>query len=188
MKNLLISTALLLGLATPALAQVNFVPQVGVINAVVKQNTYTATAVKLVPAASATDIMCLNGSTSKNIHLREVPISGRAGTAINTEVLVNLNHSLDTAGTPTIVNVSPLAAAVDIAITDTGVGIYDVVISNFQGPQGVANVQVTPYIISTMASVTARSYSSGNLAITIKVQSDAGAATDSSSDVCVEAF
>lgn len=99
MKKLLLSTALSLGLVAPALAQVNFVPQIGVNTANIRANTYSATAVKLVPVASATDIMCLNGSTSKNVHLRKVAISGRAGTAINTEFLLNLNHSLDTGGT-----------------------------------------------------------------------------------------
>ncbi len=95
---------------------------------------------------------------------------------------------LDTGGTPTIVNVSPLEAAGDITITDTNTGTYDVVIKNFQGPQQAVNVQATPYIISTFASVTARSYSGADLSLTFVVNSDAGSDTDTSVDVRVEAF
>lgn len=95
---------------------------------------------------------------------------------------------LDTAGTPTIVNVSPLGAAGDIAITDTGTGIYDVVISNMKGPRGVSNVIATSYVTSTMATVSARSYTGDALAITIRVEDDASTLTDSSVDVRVEAF
>jgi hypothetical protein len=99
-KKLLLTTAIVLGLCAPAFAQsVNFVPQVGTINAIVKQNTYSASGVLMVPAASATDLICLNGSTSKNVSLKEIIVSGSAGTAITTPILVNLNHSLDTGGT-----------------------------------------------------------------------------------------
>jgi hypothetical protein len=110
MKKLLVSTALLLGLVAPAFAQVNSVPQVGVITGIVKAQTYTASSVGLVPAASATDFWCLSGSTSKNVHVREFVISGTAGTAISTPVLINLNHSLDTAGTPATGVALPVAA------------------------------------------------------------------------------
>lgn len=95
---------------------------------------------------------------------------------------------LDTAGTPTIVDVSPGGAAPDVSIVDTGTGIYDVTIKNFKGPRGVANVQVSPYITSTMAAVTARSYTGDDLALTIHIENDTSADTDSSSDVRVEAF
>jgi hypothetical protein len=97
---------------------------------------------------------------------------------------------LDTGGTPTIVNVSPLAAAGDITITDTGVGIYDVVIKNFQGQQQVVNVQATAYVIGNFCNVTARSYSGADLSLTIKTGTAATdfTAADSSVDVAVEAF
>lgn len=95
---------------------------------------------------------------------------------------------LDTTGTPTIVAVSPLIAAVDISITDTGTGIYDIVIKNFKGAQGVVNVQATSYITSTMATASARSYSGDDFSLTIRVEDDASTLTDSSVDVAVEAF
>lgn len=95
---------------------------------------------------------------------------------------------LDTAGTPTVVAVSPSRISGDIAITDTGTGIYDVVIKNFKGPQGVANIQATSHTTSTMAACTARSYSSDDLSLTVKVEDDASTLTDSSVDVVVEVF
>ena len=99
-KLILLSAALVLGLIALAFAQVNSVPQVGVISGINRTQTYTASSVALVPAASATDFWCLNGSTSKNVSIRQITIAGTAGTAITTPVLVNLNHSLDTIGTP----------------------------------------------------------------------------------------
>lgn len=95
---------------------------------------------------------------------------------------------LDTAGTPTIVGVSPAIASGDISITDTGTGIYDVVVKNFKGPQGYVNVQATPYITSTGAAASARSYSGDDFSITIRVEDDASTLTDSSVDVCLEAY
>lgn len=95
---------------------------------------------------------------------------------------------LNTAGTPTIVNVSPLGAAGDISIVDTAAGIYDVTIKNCKGPQGVANIQATPETTSLMAAVTARSYTGDDLAITIHTENDASTDTDTSTDVIVEAF
>lgn len=97
-KALLGSVAGLL-FAASASAQVNHVPQIGDLTWINRAMTYTASGVLMVPAATATDIFCLNGSTSRNVHLRRLIISGTAGTAITTPVLVNLNHSLDTGGT-----------------------------------------------------------------------------------------
>jgi hypothetical protein len=95
---------------------------------------------------------------------------------------------LDTTGTPTVVNVLPPTAAGDIAITDTGPGIYDLVIKNFKGPQGATNVQATAYVTSVFASATARSYSGEDLSLTIHTENDASTDTDTSVDVIVEAY
>ena len=96
---------------------------------------------------------------------------------------------LDTSGTPTITQISgPLAQAADLSITDTGTGIYDVVVSPFKGPLGYTNVQATSLTTSTMAAVSARSYSGDALSITIRVEDDASTLTDSSVDVLVLAF
>ncbi len=109
----------------------------------------------------------------------------RAQSETNQKVLFKI---LDTAGTPTVVNVSPAGAAGDISIVDTGTGIYDVTIKNFKGQQGATNIQATSYTTSTMAAVSARSYSSDDLSLTIRVEDDGSTLTDSSVDVCVEAF
>lgn len=111
MKKLLLSTALVLGLYAPAFAQtINQVPQVGTISAFQRQPTYSASGVAMVPAASATDFFCLNGSTSKTISVKLIIVGGTAGTAITTPVLVNLNHSLDTGGTANTGLALPVAA------------------------------------------------------------------------------
>ena len=99
MKRILLSGAALLVMGGLALSQINTVPQIGLITGVVSEPTYTATSVGLVPASSATDIFCINGSTSKDILIRRFLISGTAGTAITTPILINYNHSLDTGGT-----------------------------------------------------------------------------------------
>lgn len=109
MKRSLLSSVALVALGGAASAQVNVVPQVGVISGIVRSNTYTASSAQLVPAASATDIFCVNGSTSRNIHIKKFLISGTAGTAITTPILVNYNHSLDTGGTAATSLAAPVA-------------------------------------------------------------------------------
>jgi hypothetical protein len=105
MKRLSLTLLALLGLLawgpTPASAvcSVNTVPQVGVICDVTRNFTYAAASVGLVPASSATDIFCISGSTTKTISVREITLSGTAGTAITTPVLLYRRVSLDTGGT-----------------------------------------------------------------------------------------
>jgi hypothetical protein len=108
-KKLLLSTALLLGLCAPALAQVNTVPQVGLITGVLKNPTYSASAVGLVPGASATDIFCISPGTSKNIYINKVVVSGTAGTAITTPVTLIRRTVADTGGTPATSFALPVA-------------------------------------------------------------------------------
>lgn len=110
LKKLLLAGVVALASANAYAQGVNQVPQVGTISNILKRNTYSAISVGLVPAASATDIVCLNGSTSKNVHLRRVVLSGTAGTAITTPVVLKLNHSLDTGGTAATGLALPVAA------------------------------------------------------------------------------
>jgi len=56
MKRIVLSLLLGLGLIAPAFGQINTVPQVGVISGIVKKASYSAVALALPPAASATDI------------------------------------------------------------------------------------------------------------------------------------
>ena len=100
MKNL--SRFLLLGAALvaafPALAQVNQVPQVGVTSGFAAKVTYSAGFIGLVPAASATDVICLAGSATKTIVLQNIRLSG-SGTAISLPVTLVKRVSANTGGT-----------------------------------------------------------------------------------------
>lgn len=86
-------------LSTSALAQVNVVPQVGVNSAVITRNTYSAVALALPPAASATDIACIAGSATKTVYINWVGISGTAGTLITAPVTLLRRAAVDTGGT-----------------------------------------------------------------------------------------
>lgn len=122
MKRVLLSLALVGALVAPALAQVNTVPQIGLITSIQKQSTYSATSVGLVPAASATDIFCISGGTSKNISIKKITIGGTAGTAITTPFLIYQRSALGTSGTPATGVALPVATPLligDVASTAT---------------------------------------------------------------------
>lgn len=97
----LLALGLLAPIATPAAAacSVNTVPQTGVICDITRNPTYAAASIGLVPAASATDILCIAASSSKSISVREVTVSGTAGTAITTPILLYRRATVDTGGT-----------------------------------------------------------------------------------------
>lgn len=99
MKKLLLGGVGLLALTAAALSQVNVVPQIGVINSLQKQLTYSAVSIGLVPASAATDIFCISGSTTRSISIKRVEISGIAGTAISVPMAFLRRVSLDTGGT-----------------------------------------------------------------------------------------
>lgn len=99
MKRILLSALGLLALGTAALAQVNVVPQIGVATSTLRAKTYTASAVGLVPAASATDIFCIAPSATKSVSVRQVLITGTAGTTITTPFLIYRRATVDTGGT-----------------------------------------------------------------------------------------
>jgi hypothetical protein len=79
------------------------------ITSILRNPTYTASAVALVPAASATDIFCIAASATKNIAIRRITIGGTAGTAVTTPFLVYRRVSLDTGGTPATSTALPVA-------------------------------------------------------------------------------
>lgn len=135
MKKLLLSLALALGLyapIAPAHAQgcgVNFVPAVGVNCANVRQITYTAAILKLVPASSSTDFFCIDGSATKNIRINHIEIFS-TGTGISSPVYLNHNTGLDT-GTIAVAATygpvpqplsqsNPAATATTVAYNSTG--------------------------------------------------------------------
>lgn len=129
MKKLLLSAAMVLGLAAPAFAQVNVVPQIGLNTSNLRQKTYSASILKLVPASSATDVFCISGSSSKSIVIDEIALYA-TGTGISVPVSLNHNLGLDT-GTAAVAATygpvanplnsnNPAATAVVVAYNSTG--------------------------------------------------------------------
>lgn len=100
-KRLLLSAILLVGAASAALAQpVNVVPQVGFIAGLNGQRaTYSSVALALPPAASATDVACIAGSASKTIEVKEITVSGSAGTLVTLPITLVRRASVNTGGT-----------------------------------------------------------------------------------------
>jgi hypothetical protein len=112
MKRFLLALGFWLGLTALASAQgINTVPTVGVESAIVKQATYSAVSIGLVPAASATDIFCISGSTTKNISIKRISISGTAGTLVTAPFTILRRVSLDTGGTAATTTALPVASA-----------------------------------------------------------------------------
>lgn len=97
-KLIFVGSALALSVVS-ATAQVNTVPQVGVATAVVTRNTYSATALALPPAASATDIACIAGSSTKTVYVSRIRISGTAGTLVSAPFTLVRRTTADTGGT-----------------------------------------------------------------------------------------
>lgn len=109
MKRFLLSLVVLTALVGAASAQVNVVPTVGVTSGIVKQVTYSASSIGLVPASAATDIFCISGSATKSISIKRLEVSGIAGTAISVPVTVLRRVSLDTGGTAAVTTALPVA-------------------------------------------------------------------------------
>jgi hypothetical protein len=106
MKRFLLALALALG-ATSALAQVNVVPQVGVTFGYVPKVTYSAGFIGLVPAASATDVICLAGSATKTVVLQHVRLSGSAGTLVSLPITLVRRVAVNTGGTAASTTANP---------------------------------------------------------------------------------
>lgn len=124
MKRFLLAGVALTTLVGVAAAQVNVVPQVGVNSANVRAQTYSATLLSLVPAASATDIFCISGSATKTIHVRRIELSGTASTLVSTPIVLVHRSSKDTgtAATSTYVKTGGKLASTNGAATATVVG------------------------------------------------------------------
>jgi hypothetical protein len=118
MKKLLLSTALVLGLAAPAFAQVNTVPQVGLTTGYLPKATYSSAFFGLVPPASATDVVCIAASSTKTVRVDRIVIGG-SGTAVSLPIEVVRRASLDTGGTIGTTTANP-GITTQIASRDTG--------------------------------------------------------------------
>lgn len=112
--------AALLGASAPALAQINVVPQTGLTTGYLPKQTFSAFWVGLVPPASATDVVCIAGSSTKTIRLMSIKISGTATTAINLPLTVLRRTLADTAGTAGTTTANP---ANTISARDTGTAL-----------------------------------------------------------------
>lgn len=133
MKKLFLSFALLLGLCVGAQAQcigvggINNVPQPGIVcaqDSVVA--SYSVTSIGIVPAAAPTDIFCLTGSATRTVRVKQVRVTGTAGTAINITTYLMKHTVANTGGTaasteatglPTIVQTDSSLAAVSATAT-----------------------------------------------------------------------
>lgn len=88
-----------LTLSGVAFAQVNVVPQVGLITSILKKSSYSAVALALPPAASATDIACIAGSSTKTVIVRRITITGSAGTLVTAPFTLLRYTTADSGGT-----------------------------------------------------------------------------------------
>jgi hypothetical protein len=105
MKRLLLASALVGALVAPAVAQP--VPQVGVTWGYVSKATYSAGFIGLVPAASATDLVCIHGAAGKTVKLVQIKLSGSAGTLVSLPITLVKRVSLDSGGTAASTTANP---------------------------------------------------------------------------------
>lgn len=105
MKRFLLIGALIGAFIAPAIAQP--VPQVGVTWGYVPGQTFSAPFIGLVPAASATDVICLAGSATKTIAVQQIKLSGSAGTLVTLPITLVRRASADTGGTPASTTANP---------------------------------------------------------------------------------
>jgi hypothetical protein len=118
MKHRILGAALAALFSTSALAQVNFVPQMGITSGYAAKTTYSSAFFGLVPAASATDLVCIAGSAAKVIRVNRIVIGG-SGTAVSLPIQVVRRATADTAGTPAATTANP-GITTQIASMDTG--------------------------------------------------------------------
>lgn len=169
MKRLLIALAFLW--AGPALAQqntqcigiggINNVPIPG-INCLMDPTvpSYAAAHVSLVPASTATDIACLNGSATRTIRLKRIVISGVAGTAINVPIFIAKRNALDTGGTP------PTTIATGLGIPfalDSTFPAVSATVQSFTANPTIADTQWTTALANIITSVTVPFAATGTL-------------------------
>lgn len=117
--RLLLLALALVGASAPAFAQcvstgVNTVPTVGQ-NCLTEStiDTYAATSIGLVPAASATDIACITGSATRTVRVLSVRVSGSAGTLVSLPVVLVKRASANTGGTPATSTALPVPYRLD---------------------------------------------------------------------------
>lgn len=118
-RLLLLSTALALGLITPAAAQVNTVPQTGVTSGYTAKITYSSSFFGLVPPTATGDFLCISGSATKVVRVDRIVIGGTSNAITNGAVSVLRRASLDTGGVAATTTANP-GITTQIASRDTG--------------------------------------------------------------------
>lgn len=104
MRKLLLALTLLF-ISDTALGQP--VPQVGVTWGYVPKVTYSAAFIGLVPAASATDVICLAGSASKSVRLQNIRLSGSTSTLVTLPVTLLRRVIANSGGTAASTTANP---------------------------------------------------------------------------------
>ena len=106
MKKLLLSLGLFVGLCASAQAQcvgvggINTVPQTGIVCPLDGNlPTYFVQSIGIVPTTAPTDIFCLTGSATRTVRVKQVRVSGTAGTAINITTYLTKHTVANTSGT-----------------------------------------------------------------------------------------
>lgn len=119
----IVGAALAALLTTSALAQVNFVPQQGVVSGYAAKQTYSSAFFGLVPVTGATDVVCIAGSASKLVRVVDIKLSGTVATAaITFPVQIVRRATADTGGTAATTTANP-GVTTQIASRDTGQGL-----------------------------------------------------------------
>lgn len=122
LKKSLLSVVAGLAFATSAHAQVNTVPVTGLNLGNLRQQTFSAVSIGLVPAASATDIWCIAASSAKTVSISQITVSGVATTAVTTPVVIlRRNTAVDSGGTAATGIALPVAAANQLGQTSSAV-------------------------------------------------------------------
>jgi len=129
MRRLWLTALALVALATPAMAQVNVVPQLGLTTGYLTRNTYSAGFFGLVPVSGGTDVVCIAGSATKTVRLQRIQIWGTTATAVQIVPVQLLRRVLvDTGGTAASTTANP---ANNVAKRDTSIGAATAVVVSY---------------------------------------------------------
>lgn len=130
--------------------------------------SYSAGFIGLVPAASATDVICISGSATKTVAVTNFSLSGSAGTLVSLPVTLVRRVSVDTGGTAAGTTANPAntiakhdvnnatATAVPISYTANPT-IVDT------SPTYIRSAQVTLPVTSAGVVINPLNFSFGNL-------------------------
>lgn len=149
MKRLLLIGALIGAMLAPAAAQINTVASTGLTTGYLGRSTYSAAFFGLVPAASATDVVCIAGSATKTVKVMNIKISGSAGTLVSLPLVLLRRVTVDTGGTAGTTTANP---ANTISKRDTTIGTASAVPISYTANPTITDSAPT-YIDSVMVTL-----------------------------------